>query len=303
MPSYSLRRSGLAALAASLLLAPAAASADWRDSFSVLRVGVMTGANAVYRKAQLEPFRLYLEARTALPVEIVPLPTYAALIEEQSSARIHYGIYSATAFSSAAAACRCVEPLVIPTAPGGETGFHALLVARSDSAINSLADAKGARLALAGPDSVTGRLLPMKAFEAEGIATDYFSEILDEADPETALSALLAGEADLAAAWSSLTGDEAAGYSFGSLTSLVAKGDLSMDRIRIVWRSPLIPFGPHAVRSDMPAELKTLLSGALTAMAEEDPAAFDAVDRSGGKGFVSAAASLFAPTDALVARP
>ena len=74
-----------------------------------------------------------------------------------------------------------------------------------------------------------------------------------------------------------------------------------MDQIRIVWQSPLIPFGPHAVRTDLPAELKTLLSGALTAMAAEDPAALDAVDRSGGRGFVSADAGLFAPTDALVA--
>jgi hypothetical protein len=52
----------------------------------------------------------------------------------------------------------------------------------------------------------------------------------------------------------------------------------------------------------MPEELKTLLADALTAMAGEDPAALDAVDRTGGGGFVSADASLFAPTDALIAR-
>jgi phosphonate transport system substrate-binding protein len=298
-----LRHCGLAALAAVLLLAPAGASADWRDTFSVLRIGVVAGANATYRKAQLEPFRLYLEARTALPVEIVPLPNYDALIEAQSSSRIHYGIYSATAFSSAAALCHCVEPLAVPTAPHGETGFHAILVALADGPIRSLADAKDKRLALAGPDSVAGRLLPTKAFEAEGIVpAEYFSEILDKSDPEMALTALLAGEADLAAAWSSLSGDEAAGYSFGSLTSLVAEGSLSMEQIRIVWQSPLIPFGPHAVRTDMPEELKTLLGNALTAMAGADPAALDAVDRSGGRGFVSADASLFAATDALIAR-
>lgn len=287
---------------AGALLAPPAALADWRDSFSVLRVGVMTGANAIYRQAQLEPFRLYLEARTALPVEIVPMPTYAALIEAQSSSRVHYAVYSATAFSSAAAACGCVEPLAIPAAANGETGFHAVLLARSDGPIRSLADAKGARLALAGPDSVAGRLLPMKAFEAEGIvAADYFSNVLDVADPELALTALFAGEADLAAGWSSLSGDAATGYSQGSLTALVAEGGLSMDQIRIVWQSPLIPFGPHAVRKDIPDELKSLLSGALVAMAAEDTAALDAVDRSGGRGFVAADAGLFAPTDALVA--
>jgi phosphonate transport system substrate-binding protein len=295
--------SGLMAFTAALLLAGGSASADWRDTFSVLRIGVVTGANAIFRQAQLEPFRLYLEARTALPVEIVSLPTYDALIEAQSSSRVQYGIYSATAFSSAASTCHCVEPLAVPTAAGGETGFHAILVARADGPIRSLADAKGTRLALAAPDSVAGRLHPMKAFEAEGIvAADYFSEVLDKTDPEMALTALLAGEADLAAAWSSLAGDEAAGYSFGNLASLVAEGSLSMDQIRIVWQSPLIPFGPHAVRTDMPEELKTLLGNALTAMAYEDPAALDAVDRSGGGGFVSADASLFAPTDALLAR-
>jgi phosphonate transport system substrate-binding protein len=294
---------GLAALVAAVPLAPRGASADWRDEISVLRIGVVTGVNAIYRQAQLEPFRLYLEARTALPVEIVPLPTFDALIEAQSSARVQYGIYSATAFSSAASSCRCVEPLAVPTAAGGETGFHAILVARSDGPIRSLADAKDSRLALAGPDSVAGRLLPMKAFEAEGIvASDYFSEVLDKADPEMALTALLAGETDIAAAWSSLAGDETAGYSFGSLSALVAEGSLSMDQIRIVWQSPLIPFGPHAVRNDLPGELKTLLGNALTAMAYEDPAALDAVDRSGGGGFVSADASLFASTDALIAR-
>jgi phosphonate transport system substrate-binding protein len=291
------------AVFATILCVVPPAMADWRDGFSVLRVGVVTGANALYRQAQLEPFRLYLEARTALPVEIIALPTYAALIEAQSASRIHYGIYSATAFSTAAAACRCVEPVAIPTAPGGETGFHAILVARSDGPIETLAAAKATRLALAGPDSVAGRLMPMKAFAEEGIAAPDFAEILDTADAEMAVTALLAGEADVAAAWSSLSGDVASGYSFGTLTALVAEGGLAMDQIRIIWQSPLIPFGPHAVRTDLPAELKALLADSLTAMAAEDPVALDAIDRSGGKGFVAADAALFRPTDTLIASP
>lgn len=291
------------AVFATILCAVPPAMADWRDGFSVLRVGVVTGANALYRQAQLEPFRLYLEARTALPVEIIALPTYAALIEAHSASRVHYGIYSATAFSTAAAACRCVEPVAIPTAPGGETGFHAILVARSDGPIETLAAAKATRLALAGPDSVAGRLMPMKAFAEEGIAAPDFAEILDTADAEIAVTALLAGEADVAAAWSSLSGDAASGYSFGTLTALVAEGGLAMDQIRIIWQSPLIPFGPHAVRTDLPADLKALLADSLTAMAAEDPAALDAIDRSGGKGLVAADAALFRPTDTLIATP
>ena len=84
---------------------------------------------------------------------------------------------------------------------------------------------------------------------------------------------------------------------------MVASGTLTMDQVRIVWQSPLIPFGPHAVRTDMPAELKTLLRDALTAMAAEAPDVLDAVDRSsfGGGGFVAASAADYAPLAPLVA--
>jgi phosphonate transport system substrate-binding protein len=278
------------------------ALADWRDDIAVLRVGVMTGANASYRMAQLAPFKLYLESRLSVPVEIVAMPDYRALIDAQAASRLHYAIYSASAYAAAAQQCRCVEPIAVPVRAGGETGFHAVLVVRSDGPIRGLADAEGKRLALAGADSVAGRLLPLKALGDEGIdPSNFFAAIVDTENPEMAINALLAGDADIAAAWSSLAGDASAGYSFGVLTTLVADGGLSIDRIRIVWQSPLIPFGPHVVRSDLPEDLKALLSKSLADIAFEDPRALDAVDRSGGQGFAAADASLFAPLEALFA--
>ena len=127
--------------------------------------------------------------------------------------------------------------------------------------------------------------------------------IVTAADPEDAVTALFTDEADLAAGWSSLAGDAAAGYSFGVFTRMVSAGALSMDRLRIVWQSPLIPFGPHVLRRDMPAELKALIADALMAMANEAPDALDAVDRSsiGGGGFVPAAAKDYAVIEELVA--
>lgn len=300
-----LRRAGLiVAMAVAIFAAPGVVHADWRGDIPVLRVGIMTGANAPYRVAQLEPFRTYLEARLAIPVEMIAVEDFGKLIDAQSASRVHYAVYSASAYSKAAAACRCVEPLAVPTRAGGEVGFHALLVARADGPIRSLADARGARLVVAGPDSVAGRLLQMKAMEQDAIVPDeYFARVIEVGNPELAMTALLAGEADLAVAWSSLTGDIDTGYSFGVLTGLVADGGLSMDQIRIIWQSPLIPFGPHAIRSDIPDGLKRLLSDALLAVAYEDPAALDAIDRFAGGGFVSADADLFAPIAALISPP
>jgi len=78
---------------------------------------------------------------------------------------------------------------------------------------------------------------------------------------------------------------------------------LAMDRVSIVWQSPLIPFGPHVVRKEMPPELKALLSNALTAMAKEAPDVLDAVDRSTftGGGFAAVGAADYAVVEALVA--
>ncbi len=289
-------------LAALATAATAEAQADWRNDITVFRVGVMTGANAPYRLVQLEPFKEYLESRLALPVEIVPADNFDALIAAQTEARVDYAIDTATAYVTAKTRCDCVEALAVPMRAGGEAGFYALLVSRSDGDIETLADAEGARLALAGSDSVAGRLLQMKAFEAEGIDPEtHFSDVIEVANPRAAISALLNQEADLVIAWSSLSGDRNAGYSFGVLTDLVASGRLAMDQINIVWQSALIPFGPHVVRSSLPNELKHLVSQALLAISREDPVAHDAIDRFAGRGFVAADADLFSPISALIA--
>jgi len=287
-----------------VLFAAGGVRADWRDDVKVLRIGFLAGENTPYRSAQIEPFRAYMERKIGLPVEMVPARTLGALIDAQAGGRIQYAIHSAASFAATDATCHCVEPLAVPAAEAGETGFHAVLLARADSPIRSLADAKGARLALAAEDSVAGSLLPMKAFEREGIAPDqFFASVTRAGSPKAAIAMLLAGEADIAVGWSSLEGDFTSGYSFGVLREMVDAADLSMDEIRIVWQSDLVPFGPHTVRNDLPAELKSLISDALGAMAEEDPAALDAVDRSGGGGFVPVDAAAYAPIAGLVAAP
>jgi phosphonate transport system substrate-binding protein len=299
--SLSLARGLALALA---LTAPPASAADWRDEIKVFRVGVLAASGSSYRISALEPFRAYLESKLGVHVELVPAGNYAALIDAEASARVQYAIHSAASYATAAATCGCVEPIAAPTAADGARGFYSVLIAPADSPIHSLADARGARLAVAGADSVAGRLVPMNAFAREGIVpSEYFSKIVETADPEAALDALLSGEADLAVGWSSLTGDVSAGYDFGVLSGMVADGRLSMDAIRVVWQSPLIPFGPHVVRSDLPADLKSLLLSALLSMAAEAPAALDAVDRlgEGGGGFVAADAGLYAAISDLVA--
>jgi phosphonate transport system substrate-binding protein len=274
-----------------------AAAAEWQDTHKALRVGFLAVDGAAYDLRKLEPFRAYLQATIGFPVELVPAVSYAALIDAQATDRVQYAIHSATSFVTAAAQCRCVEPLALPTAFNGARGFHSVILARADSGVASPRDAAGKTLAVSSGDSVAGRLVPLKYLAREGIdPSTHFGSLVEASDPAAAIAALVAGNADLAVGWSSLTGDPAAGYDFGVLTSLVQARLLSMDSVRIVWQSPLIPFGPHAVRNDVPEAFRTVLLSALTTIASAAPVAIDAVDRSpiGGGGFVPVSASDYA---------
>lgn len=280
-----------------------ATAADWRDSVKVLRVGFVSSSTPAADLARLEPFRALLAARTGIAVDLVPATAAADLVDAEVNARVDYAIDSAMGYVTAAAECGCVEPLAEPVAVDGSRGYYAVLVARADSPIRDLAGSAGARLALGAADSVAGRLIPMKAFAAAGLdPATHFAALYEAGGPQDAVAALLDGRADLAVAWSSLAGDPANGYSFGALTRLVADGRLTMDQVRIVWRSRLIPFGPHTVRKNLPPELKALLLEALTSMGESSPDVLDAVDRSatGGGGFVAVSAADYAPLAELV---
>ncbi len=293
-----------AALAAAALLAPLPVAADWREDVKFLRVGFLAPEDPSGAVRHLDPFRSYLSERLGVPVELVPSTTFQALIDAQVSGRVQYAIDSAVAYVSAAAMCGCVEPLAAPLAEDGARGFYSILLARAGEPIVSLETAEGARLALAAPDSVAGRLIPMQGFAAAGIdPAKYFSEVQNYAAPEPAVRALLDGTADVAAAWSSLSGDPASGYSFGVLTRMVVDGELSMDRVAVVWQSPLIPFGPHVVAKDMPAEERAALADALAAMAVDAPDVVDLLDRTGYQtgGFGPVSEADYAPLAALVA--
>ncbi len=294
------RAGALAGLVLTLALAPGPAAADWRDTVKTLRVGFVAGGNPAQGVARTEPFRLFLERRLGIPVEMVPGPTYAALIDAQATKRVDYAIYSAASFASASVQCGCVEPLATALDESGAPGFHAILVARASGAITKLADARGTRLALGGLDSFAGRQLPLAQFAAEGLREANFASRLEVVSPEVGIEALLAGQADVALAWSNLAGDPALGFSRGTLAAMVADGRLSMDAVRIVWQSPRIPYGAHAVRADLPDDLKSLLRASLLGMAAVEPDAVDAVDRVNGGGFAAVDAEAFAPLMPLV---
>ncbi|MEP3279487.1 MAG: phosphate/phosphite/phosphonate ABC transporter substrate-binding protein [Stappiaceae bacterium] len=269
---------------------------EWQRELPVFRIGVVTGANHELKLRKIVPLRRHLLGRLRILVEFVPLTNLDEVIRALASERIDYVTMSASAYAQAWIRCECVEPLVVPKAGDGTSSYHAVLVARSDSAIASFQDMKGKRLALLPPRSTTGFQMPMAALEAADIAANEHFKIIGAAPTTTVgLKAVQAGEYDIAATWSTLSGDVNEGYSRGPMRDLVSAGDLSMEKMKIVWQSRKIPHRPHVIRKGLPEELKKRLLTVMLELETENPAAYIAAEPRYSGGFEKTTHEDFAP--------
>lgn len=115
------------------------------------------------------------------------------------------------------------------------------------------------------------------------------------------MRAMMSGAADAAFAWSSLAGNAARGYSRGTLADLVAAGEVAMDEIAIVWRSPPIAHGPFAVLSNLPAADKEKTASYLSALYARNPVAYDVLNPFHAGGYAAVDARDYSGLSALTA--
>lgn len=291
---------GCLVAAVTALAAAGPAAADWRNDLRVLRVGFLAGENVVYRRNEVEPFRKYLQSRLGVPIEMVPAVSLPALIDQQVRGDVQYAVETASAFVTAEAMCKCVEPLVTPVSADGTPGVLSVLVVPTAGSIAVLADIRGARIAVARGASIAGRLVPLKALAAAGFEAQKDFRLVEVDSEDAAMRALRDGTADAAIGWTTFAGEPNRGFSRGTLARMVAANVLQMNDIRIIWQSQLIPNGPHVVASDLPGEAKQAILDALLSMSASDTAAVDAIDRGNGGGFTALSAAAYEPLRALV---
>ncbi|MCX5516530.1 hypothetical protein C3941_18680 [Kaistia algarum] len=286
-----MRRIALALGLALLSVLPAIAS--WRDDIKVIKVGFLAGENPAYEVTRMEPFRSRLQYGLAVPVELFPARSYQALIEAEASGRIQYAILSSLAYVALDQDCHCAEPLVQPTAANGARGFRTMLMVRADGPIADLEGAKGTRLAIGAKDSISGRIAPYSGLAEQGIEPEgYFARTFETENALSALTALVDGEADVSVAWSTASDPASAEPGSGPIADLAEQRGGSMPALKSIWTSGVIPFGPHAIRTDLPPEARAAILDTLLSMKSAWPDAYDAAERQSG-GFVAADPDLY----------
>ena len=275
---------------------------DLTDMPKSLRIGMVAERGATYLQGRIEPFRRYLQESLNQPVEVVGFRSMQTLIAAHTSAQIDYAIYPASSFAMAQASCGCLLPLVAPFSTSAPDGIYMLLVVRGDSPVRSLADMTGRSMALSSSSGALPFYVALNELRLQGLNPERDISTLYRRDtPQQALEMLEKGDVDAALVWSTTPFNQSLFTSDGAIS---AYQDAKKTRrnpnpaqpdFLSIWQSRPVPAGPHAVHSQMPKQQRAELIRVLKRMQQDDPDAYDAVERYYDAGFRSVTLDSYAP--------
>ena len=274
-----LRGPGRAALCCAMLWA-GTAKADYRDSIAVLRIGLVETHVAATDPIKLEAIEHAFSGALGIPVEIIKLGSYAALIDAHASGRVGYAIHSARSFAATEAACGCVRAFRSPVAADGSTGFRSVLVAR-DSVTLPVAELK---VGYSSEASISGWQIPHQAIRAGSLD---LPKLVRAGSVGSVIELYQTGEIDGFFGWlPDVPGDAGSDPErlFGGWNRAAIE---TADPVRIIWSSQRIPYGPHAANRSLPDDLVEALGAFLDQMAVSAPGLLDIFEPVYGGGYVT----------------
>ncbi|MBJ3784537.1 phosphate/phosphite/phosphonate ABC transporter substrate-binding protein [Devosia sediminis] len=283
-----------------LLLASVALSmstAAFAQDGLVLRIGLDGGENEADQLRRSECVAEPLKAATgATEVQFFPSPDYNGIIQGLLGGTIDIAIMGASSYAAIELQSPdAVDPVLVAQQADGSTGYHTIMVARSDSGITDLASTEGKKLGFADPDSTSGYLIPNVALPADlgKSIEEFYAETGFGGGHENLVLGVLDGTWDVGTTFGSGQGEFSEGYTSGNLRIMVDKGMLDMDDLVEVWQSPIIPNGPLMVSNSLAPEVKQQVTDMFMALPETDFECFDAFTAGGYTKFVEADKALY----------
>ena len=195
------------------------------------------------------PLKEYLEKALSRTIVLRIAKNYQDAINSIERGEAHLAYLDPSAYCKAAYRHRIV-PLV-KTVRNGSPTYRSVIVARSDSGIHKIVEAKGRRLALGNDSSTSSYLIPAVMFKEVGIGLAAFSTVdyLEQED-RIALSVL------------------ARRHDIGGMSEQVARKYLG-DGLSIINVSEPIPQYTLCASAGLPADLQKTIRRALLSISRE----------------------------------
>ena len=276
------RRTLLGATAALSLMSPAlrAQGAGWRSTIRELGFGVIPVETQTQTTDSFAAFVPYASGKLGVPVRLFTASDFIGVNNAIVAKQIHFAWTSPSAFSGSYLECGCVEPLVAALDKDGNLGYNSVLIVRADSPAQSVDDLRGKIVARTEPNSNSGYLVPMVEFARMGKPVERFFNSPVSGGHTQSVLGVLAGTYDAAFTWTTR------GDGYGQIRTMIDRGLLRRDQIRVIWESAIVPAPPVITHVDTPADLKQDLIDFFLRLQGDRPDLARAVAHGETQGFV-----------------
>ena len=268
----------------------ASATTSFAQEIKEFRIGILGGENEADRLRNYQCLADHLKESFGFEkVSLFPAADYDGVMQGLLGGTLDFAELGAAAYAGVYIKDpKITTPILTTEQTDGSTGYYSVMIARKDSGIATLADAKGKSLGYADPDSTSGYLIPLVSLPADiGMPIEqYFSATSFNGGHENLVLAVLDKKVDVGTTWASGVGEFKEGYTSGNLRKMVDKGTLDMNDIVQLWKSPLIPNGPMVVRTELGQDWINKLTAFFVALPTKDKACFEAVEGGAYNGYV-----------------
>ena len=215
----------------------------------VLRVAILPDENASELIKQNKKLQLYLEGRLDKKIELVVTTDYSSMIEAMRFGRLELAYFGALSYVMAKqkAEIECFAAQM----KKGSIMYHGVIIANSDSGINTISDIKGKHMSYGDPASTSSHLIPRAHLltNANLDIDDYIPHYLGAHD---------------AVAMNVQNGNsDAGGLSKKIFEHLVEREMVSLDKVKVITVSDPFPNYPWTMQSSLNPELKEKIKTAF----------------------------------------
>lgn len=219
----------------------------------VLNFGIISTESTSNLQRQWEPFLEDMEAALGMEVKAFYAPDYAGVIEGMRFGKVHvawFGNKSAMEAVDRAGA----EIFAQQTKSDGDKGYYSYVLAPAASKINNLDDLlkcdQSLDFGIGDPNSTSGFLVPSYyVFAQNGVNPKKCFKTVRNANHETNFMSVANGQVD------------AATNNSEQWARAKAQDENLVKKVKVIWKSPLIPNDPIAYRKDLSDDMKDKIKG------------------------------------------